>query len=129
MCNHRLTPALVATAAAVAIAMLKRRVARHNQNEPVLIQIAALQSLLSEGAKERDQIALLLAGQFRAEHQIEELDRIIESQQAPIVQVGRLILDAAQREGLDGSVAGGIHVVDRHRLEEALGLEIVRSAV
>jgi hypothetical protein len=129
MCNHRLTPALVATAAAVAIAMLKRRVARHNQNEPVLIQIAALQPLLSEGAKERDQIALLLAGQFRAEHQIEELDRIIESQQAPIVQVGRLILDAAQREGLDGSVAGGIHVVDRHRLEEALGLEIVRSAV
>jgi hypothetical protein len=30
MCNHRLTPALVATAAEVAIAMLKRRVARHN---------------------------------------------------------------------------------------------------
>jgi hypothetical protein len=56
----------------------------------------------SEGAKERDQIALLLAGQFRAEHQIEELDRIIERQQAPVVQVGRLILDAAQREGLDG---------------------------
>src|SRR6266403_3211833 len=83
----------------------------------------------SEGAKERDQIALLLAGQFRAEHQIEELDRIIESQQAPIVQVGRLILDAAQREGLDGSVAGGIHVVDRHRLEEALGLEIVHQVV
>ena len=84
---------------------------------------------LSEGAKERDQIALLLAGQFRAEHQIKELDRIIERQQAPVVQVGRLILDAAQREGLDGSVAGGIHVVDRHRLEEALGLEIVHQVV
>src|SRR5258706_15910438 len=83
----------------------------------------------SEGAKERDQIALLLAGQFRAEHQIEELNRIIERQQAPVVQVGRLILDAAQREGLDGSVAGGIHVVDRHRLEEALGLEIVHQVV
>ena len=78
MCNHRLTPALVATAAEVAIAMLKRRVARHNQNERVLIQIVALQPRLSEGAKERDQIALLLAGQFRAEHQIKELDRIIE---------------------------------------------------
>src|SRR5258707_3190347 len=84
---------------------------------------------LSEGAKERDQIALLLTGQFRAEHQIEELNRIIERQQAPVVQVGRLILDAAQREGLDGSVAGGIHVVDRHRLEEALGLEIVHQVV
>ncbi len=43
----------------------------------------------SEGAKERDQIALLLAGQFRAEHQIEELNRIIEGQQAPVVHVGR----------------------------------------
>src|SRR5260370_6879457 len=96
MCNHRLTPALVATAAAVAIAMLKRRVARHNQNERVLIQIVALQPRLSEGAKERDQIALLLAGQFHADPQIKELDRIIESQQAPIVQVGRLILDAAR---------------------------------
>src|SRR5258708_5898526 len=84
---------------------------------------------LSEGAKERDQIALLLTGQFRAEHQIEELNRIIERQQTPVVQVGRLILDAAQREGLDGSVAGGIHVVDRHRLEEALGLEIVHQVV
>src|SRR6266851_5679975 len=47
----------------------------------------------SEGAKERDQIALLLAGQFRAEHQIEELNRIIERQQAPVVHVGRRILD------------------------------------
>ena len=88
MCNHRHTPAVVATAAAVAIAMLKRRVARHNQNERVLIQIVALQPRLSEGAKERDQVALLLAGQFCAEHQIEELDRIIECQQAPVVQVG-----------------------------------------
>src|SRR5258708_9238580 len=84
---------------------------------------------LAEGAKERGQIARLLPGQFRAEHQIEELNRIIERQQTPVVQVGRLILDAAQREGLDGSVAGGIHVVDRHRLEEALGLEIVHQVV
>jgi hypothetical protein len=34
----------------------------------------------SEGTWERDQIVLLLAGQFRAKHQIEELDRIIERQ-------------------------------------------------
>jgi hypothetical protein len=32
------------------------------------------------GTWERDQIVLLLAGQFRAKHQIEELDRIIERQ-------------------------------------------------
>ena len=89
MCNHRLTPALVATAAEVAIAMLKRRVARHNQNERVLIQIVALQPRLSEGAKERDQIALLLVGQFRAEHQVEEFDRIVEREQAAVVHIGR----------------------------------------
>src|SRR5258708_10568937 len=100
MCNHRLPPGLVATGAEVGMEMLKRRVARHNQNERVLIQIVALQPRLSEGAKERDQIALLLAGQFRAEHQIKELDRIIERQQAPVVQVGRLILYAPQREVL-----------------------------
>src|SRR6202045_2277116 len=83
----------------------------------------------SEGAKERNQIALLLTGQFRAEHQIEELNRIIERQQAPVVQVGRRILDTAQREGLDGSVADFIQAVDHLRLEEALGLEIVHQVI
>src|ERR1700724_1644418 len=57
----------------------------------------------SEGAKERDQIALLLGGQFGAEHQIEELDRIIERQQAPVMQKGRRILDTAQGAALDGA--------------------------
>src|SRR6202171_2807250 len=83
----------------------------------------------SEGAKERDQIALLLGGQFGAEHQIEELNRIIERQQAPVVQVGRRILDAAQWEGLDGSVADFTHAVDYLWLEETLGLEIVHQVV
>src|SRR5258708_33856120 len=45
------------------------------------------------------------------------------------MQVGRLILDAAQREGLDGAVAGFIQAVDYLRLEEALGLEIVHQVV
>src|SRR5260370_1938229 len=83
----------------------------------------------SERAKELNQIALLLAGQLGAEHQIEELDRIIERQQAPVVQVGRCILDAAQREGLDGSVAAFTHAVDHLPLEEALGLEILHQVV
>src|SRR5882762_9519024 len=110
MTIERLTLALVATAAVV-----RDR------------DVEALRR--SEGAKERDQIALLLAGQFRAEHQIEELNRIIERQQAPVVHVGRRILDAAQREGLDGSVADFIQAVDHLRLEEALGLEIVHQVV
>src|ERR1700720_429173 len=83
----------------------------------------------SERAKELNQIPLLLAGQLGAEHQIEELDRIIERQQAPVMQIGRRILDAAQREGLDGSVAALTHAVDHLRLEEALGLEIVHQVV
>jgi len=45
------------------------------------------------------------------------------------VQVGRRILDAAQREGLDGSVTDFTHAVDHLRLEEALGLEIVHQVV
>src|SRR6202158_5182660 len=85
--------------------------------------------LPSKGAKEREQIALLLAGQFRAEHQIEELDRIVERQQAPVVQVGRRILDAAQWERLDGTVTDFTHAVNHLRLEEALGLEIVHQVV
>src|SRR5260370_10108358 len=83
----------------------------------------------SERAKELNQIALLLAGQLGAEHQIEELDRIIERQQTPVVQIGRRILDAAQREGLDGSVTDFTHAVDHFRLEEALGLEIMHQVV
>src|ERR1700674_7437 len=83
----------------------------------------------SEGAKERDQVALLLAGQFGAEHQIEELNRIIERQQASVVQVGRRILDTAQREGLDGSIPDFIQAIDHLRLEESLGLEIVHQVV
>jgi len=43
----------------------------------------------SERAQELDEVVLLLAGQFRAEHQVEELDRIVECQKAPVVQVRR----------------------------------------
>src|SRR6266446_2382959 len=64
-----------------------------------------------------------------AERQIEELNRIIERQQATVVQVGRRIFDTAQLEGLDGSVADCIHAVNHLRLEEALGLEIVHQVV
>jgi hypothetical protein len=39
------------------------------------------------------------------EHEIEELDRIVERQQAPVMQIGRRVLDAAQRERLDRTVA------------------------
>src|SRR5260370_35780371 len=58
----------------------------------------------AERAKDFNQIALLLAGQLGAEHQIEEVDRIVERQQAPVIRIVHRILDTAQREGLYGSV-------------------------
>src|SRR5712692_6753803 len=82
-----------------------------------------------EGAQERHQILLLLRLQFRAEDQVEELDRILQRQQTLVVQVGRVVLDAAQHKGFDQAVADGHHVVDHHRLEEPLGLEVVHRVV
>src|SRR5712692_477131 len=82
-----------------------------------------------EGAQERDQILLLLRRQFRAEHQVEELDCILQRQQTLVVHIGRVILDATQRKGFDRPVPDGHHVVDHHRLEEALRLEAVHQVV
>ena len=56
---------------------------------------------LLQTAQERDEIRFFLTRQLDAEYKIEELDRIVESQQAAVVQVRRRILDAPQRKGLD----------------------------
>jgi len=45
------------------------------------------------------------------------------------VHVGRIVLGATQRKGFDRPVADGHHIVDHHRLKEALGLEIVHQIV
>lgn len=42
-----------------------------------------------QGVHERDEIGLLLLVQFQLQHHIEELDGVIEGDQAPVVQVGR----------------------------------------
>ncbi len=49
-----------------------------------------------------------------SEHEVEELNRIFERQQAAIVQVRRRILDASKRERLDLPVRHG-HVLARSR--------------
>src|SRR5262249_13841766 len=46
-----------------------------------------------------------------------------------VVQVGRVVLYAAQGKGFDGPVADGHHVVAHHRLKEALGLQVVYQIV
>ena len=63
-----------------------------------------LRNLTLEGPHERHQVLLFLGGQLEPQHQVEELDRVLEGQQAAVVQVGRRVLDAAQREGLDRAV-------------------------
>jgi hypothetical protein len=52
-----------------------------------------------KGAHERHQVLLLLCGQLVAQDQVEEFDGIIQRQQPLIMQVGRIVLDPAQREG------------------------------
>jgi pimeloyl-ACP methyl ester carboxylesterase len=86
--------------------------------------IAVLSAATVRESKERDQIALLLAGQFRAELKNSTVSSSVSRRS--VVQLGWRILDAAQREGLDGSVADFIHAVDHLRLEEALGLKLAR---
>src|SRR6266404_2900066 len=66
----------------------------------------------SESAQKRHQILLLLRRQLRAEDQVEELDGVFQRQKTLIVQVGRVVLGAAQRKGFDLPVADGNHVID-----------------
>gem|GEM_PF-3553758 len=49
----------------------------------------------SERAQERHQVSFLVLAQAALQHQVEELHGIVQRQQAPVVQIGRRILDAA----------------------------------
>jgi hypothetical protein len=57
------------------------------------------------------EIVLLLLRQLHAEHDVEELHRVGERQQSPIMQVGWRVLDTAKRERLDRPVGDGDLVV------------------
>src|SRR6266446_5463335 len=54
--------------------------------------------------QEQHQVLLFGLRQLGTQHEIEEFDRVVEGQQALIMQVRRRVLDAAQREGLDWPV-------------------------
>src|SRR6266478_5128446 len=84
---------------------------------------------VSQCSQECHQILLFLRRKFRAEDQVEELDRILQRQQTLVVHIGRVILDPAQCKGFDWTVPDGHHVVDHHRLEEAFRLEVVHQVV
>jgi hypothetical protein len=66
--------------------------------------VSANPSSGSQRAQEVDEVLLFARRQLRAEYEIEEFNRIVEGQQAPVVQLRRRILDAAKRKGFDGPV-------------------------
>src|SRR5215469_4572827 len=83
----------------------------------------------SEGTQKRDQVLFFLRSELGAKDQIEELDGVFQRQKTRVMQVGRVVLGAAQREGFDRTVADCHHVVDHRRLEETLGVEVVHQIV
>src|SRR5207237_139695 len=58
----------------------------------------------SERSEESDQVLRLFCVQSKLQHQVEIPHRIVEREAAPIVQVGRRVLDPAEREHLDRAV-------------------------
>ena len=52
-------------------------------------------------------ILLLLVVEFELQDHREELHGVLQGQEPPIMQVGRRVLDAPQREGLDRAVGAG----------------------
>src|SRR5207244_3661688 len=71
--------------------------------------------------QEGDEVRLLGPGEFRPEHQVEELDGVFQGQAAAVVEVGGAVLDPPQGEGLDRAVAG--------LLEEPLEVQVVHLMV
>ena len=76
-----------------------RRTAGLRRSSPA----ANLEGRTLKGAQERHQVLLLLCGQLVAQDQIEEFDGIVQRQQTLVMQVGRVVLDPAQGEGLDAA--------------------------
>jgi hypothetical protein len=73
-----------------------------------------------QGGHKGHQVFLLWLAELQLQHQVKELDRIVERQQAVIVQVRRGIFDATQGEGLDGPIGTDHAPVHHLRLVEAL---------
>src|SRR5271155_1960221 len=61
----------------------------------------------SKRPQELHQILFLRRRQIRAQDEVEEFDRVLQSQEPAVMQIRRRILHAAQREGLDRTVSGG----------------------
>src|SRR5437588_2481295 len=85
--------------------------------------------MLLELSHERDQRGLLRRVELELEHQVEELDRVFQGQQAAVMEIRRRFLYAAQGERLDRALCGRHQAVDRLRLVEAIDLQVVHQVV
>src|SRR5450631_149684 len=83
----------------------------------------------SQRPHERHQVLLLLRIQLQFQDEVEELHRVLQRQQAVVVQVRRRVLDAAEREGLYRTVGRRRATVNRDLLEESLHLQVVHEVV
>src|SRR5579871_3084254 len=77
----------------------------------------------SQLPQERHQVLLLLLRQLQLQHQVEELDGVLQRQAAAVVEVRRAILDATEREALDRpisrlAVQGALQVQVVHLLDK-----------
>lgn len=66
--------------------------------------------------QECHKILLLILSEFCLQDHVEEFNCVIQSQQPPIVEVRRRILDAAQGESLDRTIGTCHHPVDHTRI-------------
>src|ERR1700722_10929536 len=76
----------------------------------------------SQLPQERYQVCLLLLAELQFLDEIEELDGVLQCQTAAVVEVRRAVLDAPQREGLDGPVSCFV-------LEEPLQMEVMHLVI
>src|SRR4030095_7285077 len=83
----------------------------------------------SKSSQERHDVSLFGGRKFRFDNQIEKLHGIVQSQQTPVMQVRRRVLDPAQREGLDRPVTRGHPALDQTRLEESFHAKVVHQIV
>src|SRR3569832_2164223 len=86
-------------------------------------------AISSQGQHEGDQLFLFFLAQIEPQHQIEEFHRVIEREQAPVVEVGRRVLDAVLVVVLDRPVAVDELIANGLVLEKALQLEVMHLVI
>src|SRR5215831_12760402 len=70
----------------------------------------------------RDKVFLLSRSKFQLQHNVEELDRILQREAAPVVHIRRAVFYTAKRESLDRTVS-------RFLFHETFGVEIMHLVV